>query len=112
MAMSPDNNVEGICSVTELAKKLNLSRARLYQHMKMGVFPMPVYCIRTKRPFYPSELQQKCLAIYKAGFGLNEQPVIFYTPRKKNATKFHQKTGTKPVISLKTCVQDHKSSPF
>ena len=80
--MSSDNDLEAICSVTELAGKLGLSRSRFYQLQKTGVFPMPVYCIRTKRPFYPLELQQKCLEIRKTGIGLNGQPVLFNTSRR------------------------------
>jgi len=80
--MSSDNDLKAICSVTELAGKLGLSRSRFYQLQKTGVFPMPVYCIRTKRPFYPLGLQQKCLDIRKTGIGLNGQPVLFNTPRR------------------------------
>ncbi len=56
--MRLDNDLKAVCSVTELTKKLGLSRARFYQLQKMGVFPMPIYCTRTIRPFYPLELQQ------------------------------------------------------
>ena len=85
--MLSNNDLKTICSVAELAKMLALSRARFYQLQKMGVFPMPVYCIRTKRPFYPLELQQKCLAIRKTGIGHNGQPIIFYRMRKDKPVK-------------------------
>ena len=77
-----DNDLKAVCSVTELTKKLGLSRARFYQLQKMGVFPMPIYCTRTKRPFYPLELQQKCIDIRKTGIGHNGQATIFYASRK------------------------------
>ena len=80
--MCLDNDIKTICSVTELTKKLGLSRARFYQLQKIGVFPMPLYCTRTKRPFYPLELQQKCIDIRKTGIGLNGQATIFYASRK------------------------------
>ena len=51
--MLSNNDFKAVCSVTELAKNLDMSRARFYQLQKLGVFPEPVYCIRTKRPFYP-----------------------------------------------------------
>jgi len=86
--MCSDNDLKAICSVTELTKKLDLSRARFYQLQKMGVFPMPIYCIRTKRPFYPLELQKKCIDIRKTGIGLNGQATIFYASRKN----VHQKS--------------------
>ena len=85
--MLPNDNLKAVCSVIELTKKLRLSRARFYQLQKMGIFPKPVYCIRTKRPFYPLDLQQKCLAIRKTGIGHNGQPIIFYSVRKDKSIK-------------------------
>ena len=82
-----DNDLKAVCSVTEMTKKLGLSRQRFYQLQKMGVFPVPIYCIRTKRPFYSFDLQQKCIDIRKTGVGHNGQPVIFYTLRKNDSTK-------------------------
>ena len=78
-----NNDAKTICSVTELAKKLVMSKARFNQLQKMGIFPPPVYCIFTKRPFYPSDLQQKCIAIRKTGVGFNGKIAIFYSARKK-----------------------------
>jgi len=80
--MLSDNNLKAVCSVTEMAKKLGLSRARFYQLQKMGVFPRPVYCTRTKRPFYPLDLQQQCIRTRKTGIGHNGQPLVFYSLRK------------------------------
>ena len=83
--MLSDNGLKAVCSVTELAKKLGLSRARFYQLQKMGVFPEPIYCVRTKRPFYPLDLQQECLSIRKTGIGYDGQPIIFYSSRKNKS---------------------------
>jgi hypothetical protein len=85
--MNTDANYKSICSVTELAKRLELSRARLYQLQKKGVFPPPVYCLYTKRPFYPLDLQGKCLEIRKTGIGYNGRLVIFYSKRNAVAIK-------------------------
>ena len=85
--MTTNTNYKSICSVTELAKKLGLSRARFYQLQKTGVFPPPVYCLYTKRPFYPMELQEKCLEIRKTGIGHNGRPIIFYSKRNTAAIK-------------------------
>ena len=79
--MTTDTSHKSICSITELAKKLGLSRARFYQLQKTRVFPPPVYCIHTKRPFYPMYLQEKCLKIRKTGIGNNGRPIIFYSKR-------------------------------
>lgn len=76
-----------ICSVSELVRKLCMSRTRFYQLLNKGVFPRPVRCPATGRPFYPLNLQNECLQIRKTGIGHNSQPVIFYARRKDNAAK-------------------------
>jgi len=58
----------------------------------MGVFPKPVYCLRTKRPFYTLDLQQKCIEIRKMGIGHNGQPIIFYTSRKNKSNNSHNQS--------------------
>ena len=85
--MLPDNDLKAVCSVTELAKRLGLSRARFYQLQKMGVFPKPIYCTRTKRPFYPLDLQQKCIDIRKTGIGYNGHPILFNSSRQNKSGK-------------------------
>ena len=87
MKMLSDNDLKAVCTVTELAKKLGLSRARFYQLQNLGVFPKPVYCTRTRRPFYPLDLQQKCLDTRKTGIGHNGQPVVFYPSRQNKLRK-------------------------
>ena len=95
MEIPLENNLEAICTVTELAKKLGLSRPRFYQLQKDGVFPMPIYCIRTRRPFYTLELQQKCIDIRRTGIGPNGQPIFFYAPRKNNTTTSQNQSNPK-----------------
>jgi len=87
--MLSNNNLKAVCTVTELVKKLGLSRARFYQLLKMGIFPKPVYCIRTRRPIYTLDLQQECIAVRKMGIGHNGQPILFYAQRE-NGPKKHQ----------------------
>jgi hypothetical protein len=72
---------------TALAKKLNLSRARFYQLQEKGIFPYPIYCIQTKRPFYPAHLQKKCMDIRKNGIGLDGHPIFFNTSRKAKTSR-------------------------
>jgi hypothetical protein len=86
--MLQDNELKAICSVTELTRKLGLSRARFYQLLEMGVFPRPVYCTRTKRPFYPLDLQQKCIDVRKTGIGHDGKPVVFYASQQNKTGKF------------------------
>ena len=81
--MLPNDNLKAVCTVTEMTKKLGLSRARFYQLQKMGIFPKPLYLDNLKRPFYPLDLQQQCLKIRKTGIDSNGKPIIFYAPREK-----------------------------
>jgi hypothetical protein len=66
-----------------MAVEVGLSRARFYELVKEGVFPQPLYILRTKRPFYPPDLQRKCLEIRRTGIGLGGQPVVFSAARKQ-----------------------------
>jgi len=82
--MKPKNqHTKVICSVSEMAKSLELSRARFYQLIQAGVLPTPIYDLRTKRPFYNLEGQEKCLEVRSTGLGVNGQYVLFYAPRRK-----------------------------
>jgi len=85
--MLTDNDWEKVCSVSELAQRLGLSRQRFYQLLKRGIFPWPVYCIHTHRPYYPGFLLQKCLEIRKTGIAQNGQAILFNSRRKKKAGK-------------------------
>ncbi len=87
MKMSSNNDLKAVCTVTALVKKLGMSRARFYQLQNTGVFPEPVYCIRTKRPFYPLELQQKCIEIRRTGIGFNGLQILFNASRKTKPDK-------------------------
>ena len=68
--MVTNDDFKCVCSVSELARKLGLSRTRLYQLMEIGAFPRPVYCPRTGRPFYPLKVQNECMQIRKTGAGV------------------------------------------
>ncbi|NIT61619.1 MAG: AlpA family phage regulatory protein [Phycisphaerae bacterium] len=85
--MQSDNDLKAVCSVADLARKLGLSRARFYQLMEKGVFPKPVYCTRTRRPFYTLDLQQKSIDARKTGIGHNGQLVVFYSARQNKFRK-------------------------
>ena len=66
-------------TVTEMARMVGLSRARFYQLMNEGVFPWPVYSVRTRRPLYVQELQEVCLEVRRQNCGANGRPVLFYS---------------------------------
>jgi len=85
--MLSNNDLKAVCTVTELVRKLNLSRARFYQLQKKGAFPEPVYCINTKRPFYPLGLQQKCIDIRNSGIGADGKLYLFYSKQSGTVKK-------------------------
>jgi hypothetical protein len=72
-----------VCSVSELAKVLKLSRGRFYQLIQRGSFPPPIYDVQTRRPYYTLELQQICHEVRQTNIGHNGRPILFYTPRRK-----------------------------
>ena len=84
--MLPDNLI-AVCSITEMAKKVGLSRIRFYQLRQEGVFPEPVPVGCPERPLYTLELQQKCIEIRKTGISLNGEPIVFNTPRTVKSRK-------------------------
>jgi hypothetical protein len=100
--MHQNSEFEAVCSVREMADRLHLSRPRFYQLLKLDVFPPPVYCSYTKRPFYPLELQNRCLHIRETGIGQNGKPVLFYSPRKKKKGRRPQKAENEGVEHFKS----------
>jgi len=92
--MSTEPDLESVCSVTEMARAVGLSRARFYQLIKAGAFPPPVYCILTRRPIYPLSLQRMCLRIRSTSLGFDERPTRFNARRKTQpAGSRRQKAG-------------------
>ena len=99
--LSSNSCLKAVCSVTEMAKSLDLSRARFYQLVNNGKFPHPVYNIYTRRPHYTQELQKSCLQIRRSNVAYDNIPILFYSPRKK---KNHQKSA--PETNNKSSIQN------
>ena len=70
-----------VLTMTDMARALNLSRSRFYALVESGVFPMPLYLVKSKRPFYDARLRDECLEIRRTGLGANGEPVFFYPKR-------------------------------
>lgn len=70
-----------VVSVSEMTRMLGLSRARFYQLMNQGVFPMPSPSDEMKRPFFDREKQEKCLEVRRTNRGVNGQVILFYAMR-------------------------------
>lgn len=81
----------GICTVSQMANRLKLSRARFYQLIDAGIFPPPAYCIVTKKPLYPERLQVICCQVRRSGVGFNGHLVRFYSPRRKKKSSDQHK---------------------
>jgi hypothetical protein len=77
-----EHDFQAVFTVAAIAKQVGLSRARFYQLVAARVFPPPAYCCLTRRPFYPSNLQEVCIRIRRTGIGFDGQLVRFYDRRK------------------------------
>jgi hypothetical protein len=69
---------KGVVSVAEMARMVGLSRSRFYQLVDGGVFPSPVYDLKTRRPFFTEEMQAVCLEVRQRNCGINGKAVLFY----------------------------------
>ncbi len=82
----------GILSVAGMARLVGLSRQRFHQLMTEGVFPPPVYDLRTRRPHYTAEMQTVCLTVRERNVGVNGRVVLFYARRPPSVTQAKSKT--------------------
>lgn len=92
--MRRNNCSKVVCSVTEMAEAVGLSRARFYQLQREEIFPPCLYDLRTKRPFFDLRLQKICHEIKETGVGFNGSYILFYSPRAKT-NKPKRATGSK-----------------
>jgi len=76
-----DQQLKAIATVADVARMVGLSRARFYQLQRAGVFPWPVYDVRTRRPVYMEDQQRECLEVRRRNYGINGRPVLFYARR-------------------------------
>lgn len=77
-------------SLSELAEDvLHLSRARLYELIRRGAMPQPVFCARTRRPMFTAVLIEQAQTVRRTGVGIDGSAVIFYRRDKASVT-----TGT------------------
>ena len=86
-----------IVSMTEIARMVQLSRARFYQLLEQGFFPKPLHDERSKRPYYDLELQKKILECRQSGIGVDGSFMLFYSPRK-NGTASNVRKKIDPVV--------------
>lgn len=107
MKLAEDPKIDAVCTVSQMARILKLSRPRFYQLVGLGVFPPPAYCCSTRKPLYPSRLQEVCIHIRMTGIGLNGQYVRFYSKRTiaKQESQHHQLRAILREMGLSVSVQ-------
>ena len=79
--MSESPAIKEAVSVSGMARMVGLSRARFYQLMRDGVFPLPSRQNETGRPFFNREQQEQCLEVRRMNQGVNGQVILFYAMR-------------------------------
>jgi hypothetical protein len=78
---------KAVVTVAEMARMAGLSRARFYQLVGEGVFPMPCYSVESRRPQYVEEQQAQVLEARRRNLGINGRPVLFYARRSAVSPK-------------------------
>ena len=75
------DTIQAVVSLSGMAKTGRPQPPRFHQLMRQGVFPPPVYDVRTRRPHYTEEMQKVCMAVREKNVGVNGQVVLFYARR-------------------------------
>lgn len=97
-----------IVNVSQMARMVGLSRQRFWQLACEGVFLLPVYDIKTKRPLYISEMQEMNLRVRQTNFGLNNRPIMFYARRTTPVSSGNAEPSRRRSVSPKL-TQRHES---
>jgi len=102
-----------IVSVSEMSRILGMSRARLYQLMRQGVFPTPTRPSNRGRPFFNREQQEQCLQVRRTNRGVNGKAVLFYSmrtpPTVSDPTRNRRRQQSRPGTRLRPAEQGRDS---
>lgn len=79
--MTVDIVTKCVVSVTDMARMVGLSRARFYQLVKQGTFPVADQDAISKRPCYLLEKQMQIMEARRRNCGVDGQPIMFYSRR-------------------------------
>lgn len=83
-------------TVAEMACMVGLSKSRFYQLLG-SAFPHPLYDLVTKRPFYPSELQEICLEVRRRNCGVDGKHILFHRRGRETAPATPKPSKRKPM---------------
>ena len=97
---------KAIVNVSQMARLVGLSRQRFWQLANEGVFVLPVYDIRTKRPFYDEQMQETNLRVRQTNFGVNGRPILFYASRSRAEPEQAEPRRKRSVSPRKTPKHD------
>jgi predicted DNA-binding transcriptional regulator AlpA len=89
------NNLPTVLSVSQMAKVLQISRARFYQCLEAGYFLKPQYTGETHRPYYTAEMAQTNLDAKRTNVGINGKICLFYSPRNSQISPAPKSNGSK-----------------
>ncbi len=94
--MSVELMTKSAVSVTEMARMVGLSRARFYQLVKRGTFPIADQDQLTSRPCYLEEKQRMILEARRRNCGIDGKPILFYSRRADAGIKRPSPKRAKP----------------
>jgi len=100
MTNNNPSTFKAAATVREVCQMVKLSTARFYELQAAGIFPLPVYDLRTRRPLFTEELQQLCVEIRQTGRGFNGQPVIFYSQRRQPSSQSKRTRNAKATAGI------------
>lgn len=80
--MSENIVTKSAVSVTEMARMVGLSRARFYQLVRGGTFPVADQDEITQRPFFSEDKQRQILEARRRNCGVNGKAILFYSRRR------------------------------
>ena len=89
------SNLPTVLSVSQMAKVLQISRARFYQCLEAGYFLKPQYTEDTRRPYYTAEMAEANLNAKRSNVGINGKICLFYSPRNAGVSPAPKISGPK-----------------
>lgn len=92
--------MEKFVTFSEMSEILGISKSRLRDLIRNGIFPEPLRNASNNRPYFSQQLTEACRQVIKTRVGLNGQP---YTPnrkRKRDGTTNYRSRHDSLIVSL------------